>query len=168
VVTPPPQYRPMEPSQQRSPGPSLPRPPLPPFDASYTPRTQVDLGWLAGQPEGITPFTVAELVRTTATEEQERGSPVVEPLTRGRANLTISDRLATPYHRADPPSPILDSANPNHNGLGSGSPPRISPLGNRVIRLPTLTRTRPAVGHPGAVTDMHPSDSTVWQVWFCH
>jgi hypothetical protein len=148
VVTPPPQYRPMEPSQQRSPGPSLPRPPLPPFDASYTPRTQVDLGWLAGPPEGITPFTVAAPRRTPVTEEQERGSLVVEPLIRGTADLTISDRLATPFHQPDPPSPTPKEANPIPNGLGFGSPPQISPLGNRVIRrviwLPTSTRTRSA------------------------
>jgi hypothetical protein len=45
-------------------------------------------------------------------------------------------------------SPTSDTANPNPNGLGSGSPPRISPLSNRVIRrvirLPTSTRTQPA------------------------
>jgi hypothetical protein len=134
----------MEPSPPRSPG-----PPLSPFDVPYTPRSQVDLGRLAGRPEGITPFMVAGLIRTPATEEQERGSLVVEPLTRGMTNLTISDRPITPYHRADPPSPTPDMANLNPNGLRSGLPPRISPLGNRtiyrVIRLPTSTRTRLAV-----------------------
>jgi hypothetical protein len=53
-------------------------------------------------------------------------------------------------------SPTLDEANPNPNGSGSGSPPRLSPLGNRiirrVIRLPTSTRTRLA-GHLGTFTD---------------
>jgi hypothetical protein len=63
------QYRLMEPSPPRSPGSSLPGPPLPPFGAPYTPRTQVDLGRLAGSLEGITPFTVAGLVRTPAIEE---------------------------------------------------------------------------------------------------
>jgi hypothetical protein len=143
AMTLPPQYRPMEPSPPRSPGPSLPRPPLPPFGVPYTPMSQVDLGWLAGPPEGITPFTVAVLIRTPATEEQERGSPAVEPLTRGMTDLMIGDRPATPYHREDPPSPTLDTANPNPNELGFGSPPQISPLGirviHRVIRLPTST-----------------------------
>jgi hypothetical protein len=114
----------MEPSPPRSPGPSLP-----PFGAPYTPRSQVDLGRLVGPPEGITPFMVAGLVRTPATKEQERGSPMGEPLTRGMTYLTISDRLATPYYRADLPSPTSDMTNPNSNGLGFGSPPRISPLG---------------------------------------
>jgi hypothetical protein len=152
----------MEPSPPRSPEPSLS-----PFGAPYTPRTQVDLGRLAGPTEGITPFTVVGLVRTPATEEQERGSLTVEPLTRGTVDLTISDRPATPFHRPDPPSPTPEEANPNPNGLGSESPPWISRLGNRVIRrviwLPTSTRTRPT-----AVTDAHPSDSTVRRVRFRH
>jgi hypothetical protein len=92
VMTPPPQYRPMEPSPPRSLGSSMLRPSLPPFGAPYTPRSQVDLGRLAGPPKGITPFTVAGLVRTIATQEQERGSSAVEPLTRGVTDLTISDR----------------------------------------------------------------------------
>jgi hypothetical protein len=90
---------------------------------------------------------------------------VVEPLTRGTTDLMISDWPATPFHRWDPPSPTTEEENPNPNGSGSGSPPWISPIGNRVIRrvirLPTLTRTRPAAGHPGAVTDARPSDSMV-------
>jgi hypothetical protein len=77
----------------------------------------------------------------------------------------ISDRLATPFHRPDPPSPTPEEANPNPNELGSGSPPRISPLGNRVIcrviQLPTSTHTRPATDHPGVVADARPSDSMV-------
>jgi hypothetical protein len=137
ATTLPPQYRPMEPSAPRSPGSSLQ-----PFDAPYTPRTQVDLGRLGGPLEGITPFMVAGLVRTPTTKEQERGSPAVEPLTRGTTDLTISDRSPTPYYRADPPSPTPDSANPNR--LGSDSPLRISPLGNRIIRrvIRSLTATR--------------------------
>jgi hypothetical protein len=145
AATPPPQYRPMEPSQPRSLGQSLPGPPLPPFDTPYIPRMQVDLGRLAVSQEGITPFTVARLVRTPTSEEERRGSPAVEPLTRGTTDLSITDRPATPFHRADPPSPTPNSTNPKPNGLGSGSPPRISPLGNwvicRMIRLPTSTRT---------------------------
>jgi hypothetical protein len=43
------------------------------------PRSQVDLGWLTEPLEGITPFTVARLVRTPTTEEQEKGSPAMEP-----------------------------------------------------------------------------------------
>jgi hypothetical protein len=77
-------------------------------------------------------------------------------------DLTISDRPATPYHKADPPSPTSDTANPNPNGLGSDSPPRISPLDNRVIcqviRLPTSTRTRPAADHLGTITDVQGLD----------
>jgi hypothetical protein len=148
MMTPPPQYRPMEPSLPREPEQSLPGPSLPPFGVPYTPRSQVDLGRLVGPPEGITPFTVAAPRRTPVTEEQERGSLVVEPLIRGTADLTISDRLATPFHQPDPPSPTPKEANPIPNGLGFGSPPQISPLGNRVIRrviwLPTSTRTRSA------------------------
>jgi hypothetical protein len=155
----------MEPSPPRSPEPSLLGPPLPPFGAPYTPRTQVDLGRLVGPPEGITPFTVVGLVRTLVTEEQERGSPAVEPLARVTTDLTISDRLATPFHRPDPPSSTLEEANPNPNRLDFGSPPWISPLGSQVIRqviwLPTSTCTRPATGHLGAVTDAHLLDSTV-------
>jgi hypothetical protein len=78
----------------------------------------------------------------------------VEPLTRSTADLTITDRLATPYHRADPSSLTPEEANPHPNGLGSGSPPRLSPLGNRiihqVIRLPTSNHSQLAAGHPGA------------------
>jgi hypothetical protein len=74
------------------------------------------------------------------------------PLTRGTTDLSISDRPATPFHRPDPPSPTQDEANPNPNGLGFGSPLRISPLGNqvirRVIRLPTSIRTRSATRAP--------------------
>jgi hypothetical protein len=160
----------MEPSPPRSPMLSLPRPPLPLFGATYTPRTQVNLGRLAGPPEGITPFTVARRVRTLATEEQERGSPVVEPMTRGISDLTISDQVPTPFHRPDPPSPTSKEANPNPNRLDSRSPLWISPLGNqvirRVIRLPSSTRTRPTADHLGAITDVHPLDSTVRQVRF--
>jgi hypothetical protein len=126
---------------------------------------QVDLGRLARPQEGITLFTVVGLVRTPTTEEKRKGSPVVEPLTRGTMDLSITDRPATPYHRPDPPSPTPEEANPNPNGLGSGSPLRLSPLGNRVIhqviRLPTSTRTQLVAGHLGSITDAHPSDSTV-------
>jgi hypothetical protein len=73
VMTPPPQYRPMEPSPPRAPGPSLSRPLLPPFNVPYTPRSQVDLGQLTGPPEGITPFTVSAPRSKPTTEEQERG-----------------------------------------------------------------------------------------------
>jgi hypothetical protein len=141
VMTPPPQYWLMEPSPPRSHEPSVLGPPLPPVDVPYTLWSQVNLGRLAGPPEGITPFTVAGPRRTPATEEEERGLPAVEPLIRGMADLTISDRPTTPYHRADPPSPTPDTANPNPNGLSNGSPPWISPLGKRVIRLPTSTQT---------------------------
>jgi hypothetical protein len=162
----PPLYRPMEPSPPRPIG-----PPLPPFSAPYNPRTQVDLRRLAGPSEGITPFTVAGLRGTPATKE-ERGQLAVELLIRGTTDIMTSDRPATPYHRADPPSPTPDTINPNHNRSGSGSSSQISPLGNRVIRqvirLPTSTRTQPAVGHPGTITDVCPSDLTVRQVWFCH
>jgi hypothetical protein len=126
----------MEPSPPRSPGSLLSGLSLLPFGVPYTRRSQVDLGRLAGPLEGITPFMVAGPRITPATEEQERGSPAMEPLTRSRADLMISDWPATPYHREDPPSPTADMINPNPNGLGSGSPPQISPLGNRVIRLP--------------------------------
>jgi hypothetical protein len=68
VATPPPHYRPMEPSPPR-----------------------VPKQMLTGPPEGTTPFTVARLVRNSATEDQERVSPAVEPLTRGTADLMISD-----------------------------------------------------------------------------
>jgi hypothetical protein len=129
AVTPPPHYRPMEPSPPRVPKQMLTRP-----------------------PEGTTPFTVARLVRNSATEDQERVSPAVEPLTRGMADLMISDQSATPYHRANPPSPTLDEANHNPNGSGSSSPPRVSPLGNRIIPrviwLPTSTCSRPATRPP--------------------
>jgi hypothetical protein len=104
--------------------------------------------------------------------EQGGGSPAVEPLIRSTTDLTIIDRPATPYHRPDPPSLRSEEANPNPNGSGSGSSPRISPLGNRIIRrvlrLPTSSHTQPAAGHPGAITDARPSDSTVRRVWFCH
>jgi hypothetical protein len=114
AATPPPQYRPMEPSPPRVPEQTLPGPPLPPFGVPYTPRSQVDLGWLVGPPEGATPFTVAGLVRSPATEEG-RGLPAVEPLTRGTTDFSITDRPATPYHRSDPPSPTPEEANPNPN-----------------------------------------------------
>jgi hypothetical protein len=55
---------------------------------------------------------------------------VVEPLTRGTTNLTISDGPTTPFHRPDLASPTPDEANPNPNGLGSSSPLWMSPLGN--------------------------------------
>jgi hypothetical protein len=139
AVTPPPSYQPMGPSPPRLIRPPLLGTPLPPFGAPYNPITQVDLGRLAGPPEGITPFTVAGPRRTPAIEE-ERGQPAVEPQIWGTTDLTISDWLATPYHIVDPPSPTPDTANPNPNGSGSGSPPRISPLDiwviHRVIRLP--------------------------------
>jgi hypothetical protein len=156
----------------RSPGPSLLGPPLPPFGAPYIPRTQVNLGRLVGPPKGITPFMVAGLVRTPATKEEGRGSPALESLTRGTMDLSITDRSATPYHRPDSPSLTPNEANPDPNGSGFDSPPRLSPLGNRiiwrVIRLPTSTCTRPAAGHPGAFTDACPSDSKVRRVWFRH
>jgi hypothetical protein len=95
---------------------------------------------------------------------------VVEPLTRGTTNLTISDGLTTPLHRPDLASPTPDEANPNPNGLGSSSPLWMSPLGNwvirQVIRLPSSTRTRPSADHPGAITDACPSHSMVWRVRF--
>jgi hypothetical protein len=156
VATPPPQYWPMEPSPPRVPEQSLSGPPLLPFGVPYIPRSQVDLGRLTGPPEGATPFTVARLVRAP-TIEQVRGSPAVEPLTRGTVGLSITDRTAIPYHRLDPPSPTREETNPNPNSLGSGSPLRISPLGNRiihqVIQLPTLTCTQPVGGHSGAFSD---------------
>jgi hypothetical protein len=104
--------------------------------------------------------------------KRRKGQPVVEPLIWGTADLTISDRPTTPYHRADPPSPTSDTANANPNGLGSSSPPWMSPLGNRVIhrviQLPTSTRTQPTVGHSGVVTDACSSDSMVRRVRFRH
>jgi hypothetical protein len=105
-------------------------PSVPVHGTVATKSTQVDLGWLAGPPEGTTPFTVVGLVRAPATEERERGSSAVEPLTRGTVDLSITDRPATPYHRVDSPSPTPNEANPNPNGSGSGPPPRLSPLGN--------------------------------------
>jgi hypothetical protein len=90
AATPPPQYRSMEPSP-RSPRQSLPGPPLPPFGTPYIPRTQVDLEWLVGPPEGITPFTMAGLVRTPTTKEERRGSSTMEPPTRGTVDLSITD-----------------------------------------------------------------------------
>jgi hypothetical protein len=156
----------MEPSPPRSPRPPLPGPPLPPFDVNYNPRTQVHC-WPGHRRASL----CSRWQRTPATKE-EREQPAVEPLIQGMTDLTISDQPATTYHRADPPSPTPDMANPNPNMSGSSSLPRISPLGNRVIhrviQLPTSTRTQPTVGHPGAVTDVHPSDSTVWRVWFRH
>jgi hypothetical protein len=163
-VTQPSQYRSMEPSPPRSSGLSLP-----PFGVPYNPRTQVDLGQLAGPPEGITPFMVTGQRRTPTTEE-ERGSLALEPLTRGTTDLMISDRPATPHPRADPPSPTSDMTNPNPNGSGSGSPPRLSLLGNQVIRRvirlppPPSTRTQPVASHPDVITDARPSDSTMQQV----
>jgi hypothetical protein len=60
---------------------------------------------------------------------------------------SLDHRPAIPYHRVDPPSQTSDEANPNPNRSGYGSPPWLSPLGNRiirwVIRLPTSTHTRP-------------------------
>jgi hypothetical protein len=172
VAMPPPHYQPMEPSPPRVPEQTLPGPPLSPFGVPYIPRSQVDLGRLTGPPEGTTPFTVAGLVRNPTTKDQERGSPTMEPLTRGTTDLTISDRPTTSYHRADPPSPTLDEANHNPNGSRSDSPPRVSPLGNciihRVIRLPTSTHSRSATDHLGAFTDARPSDLKVQRVRFCH
>jgi hypothetical protein len=132
VVTPSPQYRPMEPSPPRVPKQTLPGPPLPLFGIPYTPRSQVDLGRLVRPLEGATPFTVAGLVRAPASEEGRR-SPAVEPLTRGTTDLSITDQPATPYHRPNPPSPTPEEANPNPNRSGFGSSSRLSPLGNRVI-----------------------------------
>jgi hypothetical protein len=123
AVTPPPQYRSMEPSPPRATKQTLNGPPLPPFGIPYTPRSQVDLARLAGPPEAATPFMVAGLERAPTIEEQERGSPAVVPLTRGTADLTISDWSAPPYHIMDPPSPTPYGANPNPNGSGSGSLP---------------------------------------------
>jgi hypothetical protein len=111
----------MEPSPPRVPEQTLPRPPLPPFGVPYTPRSQVDLGRLVGSSEGATPFMVAGLVTTPATEEG-RGSPVMEPLTRSTTDLSITDQPATPYHRSNPPSLTPEEANPNPNGPGSSSP----------------------------------------------
>jgi hypothetical protein len=133
ATTPPPQYRPMEPSPPRALEPSLPRPSLPPFGVPCTPRSQVDFGWLARPPAGITSFTMATPRSTPTIEEQDRESSVVEPLTRCMVDLTINDRLTTPFHQPDPPSLTPEEANPNPNGLSSGSPPRISSLGNRVL-----------------------------------
>jgi hypothetical protein len=122
ATTPSPQYWPMEPSLLRVPEQSLLGPPLPPFGVPYTPRSQVDLGRLARPPEGATPFTMARLVRAPATEEG-RGSLAVETLPMGTTDLSITDRLATPYHRLDLPSSTPEEANPNPNRSGSGSPP---------------------------------------------
>jgi hypothetical protein len=78
--------------------------------------------------------------RRTPAIEEEMGSLTVEPLTWGTTDLMISDRPTTPNPRADPPSLTPNTANPDPNGSGSGSPPQFSPLGNRVIhwviRLP--------------------------------
>jgi hypothetical protein len=161
----------MEPSPPRVPEQTLPEPPLPPFGVPHTPRLQVDHGRLDGPPEGVIPSTVARLVRAPTTEEGW-GSSAVDPLTRGTTDLSITNRPATPYHKPDPPSPTAEQGNPNPNGLGSGSPPRLSPLGNhiihQVIRLPTSTHTQPVAGHPGAFTDARPSDSMVRRVRFRH
>jgi hypothetical protein len=171
AATLPPQYRPMEPSSSRVPEQTLPKPPLPPFGVPYTPRSQVNLRRLAGPPEGATPFTVAGLVSAPATEEG-RGSLAVEPLTRGIIYLLITNRPATPLPQTGSTVPNTEEANPIPNRLGSGSPSRLSPLGNRiirrVIRLSTSTHTQLAAGHPGAFTDARPSDSTVRRVQFCH
>jgi hypothetical protein len=88
-----PQYWPMESLPLRAPEQLLPRPPLPRFGVHYIPRSQVNLGRLARPLEGATPFTVAASRRTTSTEEEGRGSPVVEPLTRGTADLSVTGRL---------------------------------------------------------------------------
>jgi hypothetical protein len=97
---------------------------------------------------------VSGLVRAPAIEEG-KGSPAVEPLTRGTIDLSITDRPATPYHRLDPLSPTPEEENPNPNGSSSDSPPQLSPLGNHIIRwvmqLPTSTRTRPAARSPGCL-----------------
>jgi hypothetical protein len=84
-------YWPIEPSPPIVPRSLLPGPPLPTFGVPYTPRSQVDFGWVAGPPVGITPFTVATPRSTPTTEEQERVSPTVEPLTWGTTDFTISD-----------------------------------------------------------------------------
>jgi hypothetical protein len=102
AAMPPPRYRSMEPSPPRSPGQPLPGPPVPPFGAPYIPRSQVDLGRLARPPEGFTSFTVAGLVRNPTIEDERRGSPAVEPLIRGMADLSITDRPATPFHIPNP------------------------------------------------------------------
>jgi hypothetical protein len=143
AVPPPPQYQSMEPSLPRSPG-----PPLPPFGVPYNPRTQVYLGQLVGSPESITLFMVPGLSRNPATEE-ETGSPVVEPLTRGTANLSISDRPATTHPRVDPPLPTPNTTNPNPNESGSDSPPRFSPLDNWVIRRVIRAAQRSGEGGGG-------------------
>jgi hypothetical protein len=65
-------------------------PPLLPFEMPYNPRTSVELRRLVGQLGGITPFMMAGSRSALATEE-ERGSPAVEPLTRGTTDLMISD-----------------------------------------------------------------------------
>jgi hypothetical protein len=124
----------MEPSPPRSTG-----PPLPPFGVPYNPRSQVNLGQLAGPPKGITPFTVVGPRRTPATEE-ERGQPMVEPLIQGTTDLTISDRPTTPYHRADQPSPTPNTANPKPNGSSFGYPPQPGPNRSPATRAPSLMR----------------------------
>jgi hypothetical protein len=136
-----------------------PGPPLPPFGTPYIPKTQVDLGRLAGPPEAITPFTVVGLVRTPTTEEERRGLPMEKPLTRATMDLSITDRSATPFHGADLPSPTPDSTNPNPNGLGSGSPPRLTtgqphhPSGEPVTHLnPDPAGCRPPGHHHQCVS----------------
>jgi hypothetical protein len=146
---------------------------------SVHPTSQRCKSTLGGWPDhrrASPPFTVAGLVRTPTTEEERRGSSVVEPLTRGTSDLSITDRPTTPFHRADPPSPTPDLTNPNPNGLGSSSPPRLSPLGNniicRVIWLPTstLTNHRPPKRHhrcvsfrlDGAVSPVLPLGTERW------
>jgi hypothetical protein len=93
--------------------------------------------------------------RSALAIEGERASPVVEPLAHHIAELTIIARLRTPHSRIDPPSSTPDTVNPNPNGLGSSSPPRLSPLGNwvirRVIQLPHSTGTQSATGQSGVV-----------------
>jgi hypothetical protein len=124
VATPPPQYRPMEPMPLRVPEQSLLEPPLPQFGVPYIPRSQVDLGRLAGPPEGATPIHGGHTKwQNPYNRRRKKGVIVVEPLTRSTTDLSIIDGPATPYHRADRPSPTPDKANPNPNRLGSGSPP---------------------------------------------
>jgi hypothetical protein len=118
MVTSPPQYRFMKPSPPRVPEQSLPSHCC--HRLAY-PASQ-DLGRLVGPPEGASPFTMAAPRRTPGTEEG-RGSLAVERLTRGTTDLSIIDRPTTSYHRVDPPSLTSEEANPNPNGLGSGSSP---------------------------------------------
>jgi hypothetical protein len=92
----------------------------------------------------------------------------MDPLTRGTMDLSITDRPATPYHRANPPSSTLDEANPNPNGSCSGSPPRLSPLGNQIIhhstgrQPPRRLHRRASFRLNGAVSLIPPLGTRKW------